>query len=352
MNSQLKYLYLNDRNRQINVLEERAPQSLKPHIKKTFDYIVGKGRKIKRNDDPDDTERRMRDLANEFANSKKDSINFEPPEESYIISRELTKEIIPLIKKLRLELFKTEEPPFPIQKKKNFDRAIEWLKKEEKKQFLQWKNTIEKEFGGAENLKSKRKKLEKEIYNLLSKLRKITPGKISPLKYISILLPCPGEKGWASYIRVIPGSSLEKLENTTKEIAEETNFQQASLVMFMLTGISPLSVSYRMRKKIGKKNIFEIEIYRFLIKKEAEELLNEVKKFFKKGKDFIKKEHEFLYDIVEKQKKKREYQEKTKTEFWEDAMRKFNEKYPGRFNNWNGPRMAYNRIMKRIGNQI
>ncbi|MEA1963709.1 MAG: hypothetical protein U9O41_01070, partial [Candidatus Aerophobetes bacterium] len=312
MRNELEYLHLSDRNRQIEVLEERAPHALRQHIKKTFDYIVGEGKKIERNDDPNDVERRMKNLANEFASSKPESINFEPSEESYIISRELIKEIIPRIKKLRLELFKTEVPPFPIQKKENFDRAIEWLRKEEKKQSLQWKNTVEKEFGGAKNLRNEREKIEKEIHNLLSKLRKITPTKIFPPKYISILLPCPGEKGWVSYIRVMPGSSLEKLEKTTKEIAEETNLQQASLVMFTLTGISPLSVSYRMRKKIGKKNIFEIEIYRFLIKKEAEELLNEVKKFFKKGKDFIKKEHEFLYDIVEKQKNKRDYKEKTK----------------------------------------
>ena len=135
MINEYKYLHLNPRDKQIKILEGDF-SSLKPHIKEAFDHIVGMREKLEENDHVDKIVERIISLATEFVRIKKsEDINFEPPEESIINSKELIKKILPLIKELRKELFGKEDPLFPINKlRNNWHKAIEWLKNEENRQ--------------------------------------------------------------------------------------------------------------------------------------------------------------------------------------------------------------------------
>jgi len=352
MSNEYEHLHLSSRDRQIEALE-RDFSSLKPNIRKAFDHILGRGEKLEKNDHADKIVEKIISLATEFVKIKKlEDINFEPLEESIINSKELIKKILPLIKELRRELFGKEDPPFPINKSKsNWDKAIEWLKNEERKEFNQWKNNIEKELGQRRKLKEERKKIEKKIHCLLNKLSKLTPGKISPLKYISIFLHYPGEEGWQSHVRAVPGFRLEKFEKIIREIIKETNFSEESLVMFILTGISPLSLLYKttITDIIGKKRIYKLEIYRSLDREEIDKLYYKIKEAFgKKGKKFIdEKKLLFLYETVESCGG---VPQRDKGKFWDGIMKECNKKYPGWFKALepNSARITFQRLMEKI----
>jgi len=144
----------------------------------------------------------------------------------------------------------------------------------------------------------------------------------------------------SNYIHIWPGTQLAMLEGSTRFLSWKTHFTQQDLIMFVLTDIGPYPITYK--KSFGRT--VKLEIYRNLNYKEFISLFHEINKLLKvKGKQF-NVDHENLLNLIE------EFgpiPEKEKRKFWERIQKKLNERYNKKYNDWNGPRIAYQRILKR-----
>jgi len=340
MSHSFKYLHSNPRDKQIEILKNNASASHKKHIYKAFGFVVGKG-KIENEDDVDRIVERINALANYIAIEGKEEKAPNLPE-CFIISNESLKKIFPLIKKLRKELFTKDDAPFP----NDIDEAIEWIKNEGKKEA----SSIHK------SLLKNKKRIEEKEKDISKELKKITglywSLRTEEPKWLPFPLKIKGKfVGMEDCVAVWPRTPLAKLEEETRRFSEETNFSQLSLVMFVLTGIKPISLRYRFISEIKwtrlgmVKNVI-LNIYRPLNKREIEELYYRIKKEFKrKAKAFLTEKHLFLYDLVER---RGGVKRKEKTKFWIEIKTECNKKYPNWFKGPDGPRMSYFRIMKRL----
>lgn len=228
-----------------------------------------------------------------------------------IDAAETIKDIAPQVKKIRKRLFEKEDPPFD-----SFEKALDWLKQKEKEGQAQWQKFSENQ------------RVEKKIY----------------------FLPGPGDKGWKTRIPVFSGSPLEKLETEIRELTERTNFEGFSLIMHMLMGIKPLSISYTATESVGKKPIFEIEIFRELSRKEFLKLFVDMRSFFKAGKKELTEKNLRVYDFVEAEGGKP--RPPGVRESWRILKNKWNKNYPKeKYRTPEGLRMAYERILKNRSSQ-
>lgn len=337
-----EYEYLHHsptRQEQIKRLEDNASPVQRPHIKKAFDYVVKN--KVTKEDDANEVIGKIFSLAEEFA--KSESTDIIPGFfEGYIISNETIKEILPSIKKLRQEVFSKEIPPFP----NNPQKAFAWLKEEEEKEARPFCQKNEK------NIK-KIDELCNEILNKIGEYNKLTNIRCE-FSQKKRVLSYPREDGWKKIIQVWEGTPLARLEEKTRKLSEKVGFTQESLILFVLTGIKPISSLYSISEAyrvingeyVGKK--VTLHINRPLTKKIIEKIYCRVKEIFgKERKSFLKKKHSDLYDLVEKHGRP---PKRNKGDFWQKIKKEINEKYPNWFNDpkANGPRITYNRIKKRV----
>lgn len=334
-------LYLNPRKKQIEIIKNNVKKFLRPQIQEAYNYIVGKESSIKEN--VESIVERIKELANHLAINQKsiDTISNFP--ETFITSNESIKKIFPIIKELRKEIFSKEEPLFPDDPLK----AIEWLKNKAKEEALPFNQNI------VRNQK-KIDEIEKLLEDKLQELFKLTKRHCSLKKEENRILPIPltlkGKyKGTLDYLIIWPRTPLARLEIKTKLLFEETNFSQVSLIMFVLTGIRPISLKYNFISEIkfgeiGIKKRVSLIINRPLNKGELEKIFHKIKKAFgRKGKQFLGNKHRYLYELVDKNGG---VPRKNKGEFWEKIRKEFNKKYKERFNNPNSPRIAYQRVEK------
>jgi hypothetical protein len=145
-----------------------------------------------------------------------------------------------------------------------------------------------------------------------------------------------------------------RLEKETKKLSKKTSFTQMSLILFVLTGIKPVSSPYTFSKSfftidekhMGKKIV--LHIYKLLTKKMVDNIYWKIKEFFgKKEKSFLDEKHLDLDTLVDKYGG---VPKKGKTDFWINIQKEINKKYPNWFNDpkANGPRITYNRIKRRL----
>ena len=332
--------YIPTRQKQIKRLENNASPAQRPHIKKAFDYVVIKN-KITKKDDADEVIGKIFSLAEEFARSGSTDI-IRDFFESYIISNETIKEILPSIKKLRQEFFSKEIPPFP----NNPQKAFAWLKEEEEKEAHPFRQNIEKN-------RKKIDELRNEILNKIGEYKNLTNIRCE-FSRKSRVLSYPGEGGSKKIIQVWEGTLLARLEEKTRKLSEKAGFTQESMILFVLTGIKPVSLHYSIsvasrfidgefvRKKVT------LHINRPLTKKTSEKIRSRIKQIFgMERKSFLKEKHSDLCDLVEKHGGS---PKQNKGDFWQKIKKEINEKYPNWFNDLkaNGPRITYNRIKKHI----
>jgi len=330
---------------QIKALERNASPAQKPFIKKAFEYVSKNKIEEQKVDKKNDIINRIFSLADYLSKvGSKDSISEYAISDFFdnaIVSSESVKKFFPYIKKMRLELFSKEEPLFPNNPKK----AIEWLKKEGEREALPFRQNYKK---NHEQIK----KLEDEILIRIEECNKLTNHEYRLSSKEKRFLPYPGKKDWRGIIPVWEGTPLAKLEAETKKLFERTSFTQITLIIFVLTGIKPVSSPYKISKDyhvhkgecIGRE--VTLHIYRPLTKEIFNNIQCKIKEFFgKKGRSFSEEKHYDLYDLVDKLGGS---PKKNKGVFWKNIQKEINKKHPEWFNDpkANGPRITYNRIIK------
>lgn len=234
-------------------------------------------------------------------------LNFYPG--MFIAAEKRIKYILPEVKKIREELFRTQEAPF------NYDKAIEWLRKEAKKE--------------RDDFYKKNQEAQKDI-----------------LKYDRIPIKADPLGPDVDEIITFPGTKLRKLFNVINWYSQDTYFSQFSLLMFILTGIKPILPSYSIKKEItsvGRR--VELKLFRPFNQKEFIKLFKPIEEFMSrkkklKGKGI--KVYEFIEEIGF-------VPSKNKMRFWEEALSQWNKKYPKeKYANESSLRMAYTRTKKRV----
>ena len=352
MNNLYESLHRNSREIQIEILENNFNNSLKPYVKEAYNLIVGKESSIEEKDDVVSIIERIKELANHLTLNPESKDIISNLSESLITSNESIKKIFPIIKKLRKEIFSKEEPLFPGDPFK----AIDWLKNKAKEEALPFNQNI------VRNQK-KIYEIEKFIEDKLQELFKLTKRHCSLKKEENRILPIPltlkGKyKGTLDYLFIWPRTPLARLEIETKLLSEETNFNQVSLIMFVLSGNRPIPLKYNFASEIkfgrlGVKKGVNIRIHRPLNKGELKEIYYKIKKAFgRKGKQFINDKHVQLYNLVEKHGG---IPETKKTEFWKKILKEWNRTHSElneKYKDPNCPRIAYLRAKRYIQEQI
>jgi len=251
---------------------------------------------------------------------------------SFFVAEKRIKYILPEIIKIRKELFAQEEPPF------DYDSAINWIKKESRKEAI--------EFYKRERLPQEDvQKLKDKIRELIDDLNKSQNWSFTMGSKL-ITIPIVFKNGLYDEIITFPGTKLRRLALAISFHSENTNFSQFSLLMFILTGIKPIPPSYSITQEFssyGGKTI-EIKIFRPLKLIKLMPLFKIVGGFMPREKK-IKDKNIIIYNFIEK---RGPIPLTGKMEFWAKAWQEWNKIYPKeKYASSGGLRMAYLRNKKK-----
>lgn len=320
----MPYLYARSSTKQgqIEVIEGEASLDLRPYIKTAFE-VVRRNKPLTSKEDNNEwielIYRIAKLLSERGSFEQKDHFNEIPPDffEGCILSNHILKLISLEIKKLRNELFSTEDPPFSNSPKK----ALDWIKREVKRDMQKVRSLTEDE-------RKKRLLRNRFIYY-------------------------PDKDGLKEYNQLLENTRLAKLEEETRRILDRTYFNQWSLIGYVLTGIRPNYPLYRFLthssvfkgEPSGKK--ITIELYRPISKEFFLKLHTKVREAFGvKEKSFLKEKHNRIYEFINKyggppkEKKK---------DFWFKVWKEWNKKYPNdKYSDSDNLRKVYQRIEKRF----
>lgn len=320
----MPYLYLraNTKMEQIEVIKRETSLDLRPYIKTAFEAVRGNKTFTSKEDNNEGIEiiyRIAKLLSERGSFEQKDHFNKIPPDffEGSILSNRILKLISPEIKKLRNELFSTEDPPFSNSPKK----ALDWIKREAKRDIQKVRSLTEDE-------RKKRLLRNRFIYY-------------------------PGKDGWKEYIQLWENTLLAKLEEETRRILDRTYFNQWSLIGYVLAGIRPNYPLYRFSthssvfkgEPSGKK--ITIELYRPISKEFFLKLHTKVREAFGiKEKSILNEKHNRIHEFIERHGGPPEGKKK---EFWFKVCKEWNKKYPDdKYSDSDNLRKAYQRIEKRF----
>ncbi len=239
---------------------------------------------------------------------------------TFISAHELVKENLLYVRSLRKALFGTETPPFPFSfdTPDNWEKAIDWLKEEEKKESSPIRKEIKKK-------EEERLKVKSELLVVLKKYSELTHCKWE-IKSKKNNIHYPGRNGYIEKKPVWDDTKLGDLEKGVKIIFKETNFPKASILMFILTGIEPLVPSFSLSEEIstGKKSI-SIDIYKNLHSNESLSLNRYIKKMTKVRIKELSKNQQEIYDMIEEEGG---VPPEGKMKFYGKILKKWNELHP------------------------
>lgn len=262
--------------------------------------------------------------------------------DNIIKTSELIKKITPHIKEIRKGLYGNEDPLFL----NNIDKITDWIKEEAKKQALPLEQDVEKNKEKIINLENEVKFKIKELMKLSHREKRLFT-KENPT--IPVPLKIKGKiTGYQDEVWIWPGTKIARFEEETRHLSKQTNFAQLALIIYVFTGIKPLSFGYKVSKEfmIGLWSSIGIKIYKDMNYKEFIRLFHEVKKFFKRPGKQLTEKHERIYNLVDKLDG---IPLTGKMEFWEKFRQKWNELYPDeKYGSSRGPRKAHVTILKRL----
>lgn len=243
------------------------------------------------------------------------------------------------VKAIRRGIFKSIDAPF-----KTIEEATNWIEQE------------------GQNKPSN----FEEANKLVNKLQEMTHWTVS-----CKVLPYIGGDGWQRIIVVWAGTLSERLADETKELAEATGFNQASLVMHILTGIKPLLPLAQIVTHISNFNAPSGETFlshRVELKITARDLsTSQLSQIYKemRGKLGVEsdrhiKEDDFkLYETVRilgyppEQNKTSRSRKRAKgtVDFWKTVQKEFEKgEKQGKRKTWNAYRVAYHRLLRKLEN--
>jgi len=322
-------------------------KSLEPYISDAVDFIhTARGEKwytgISRADQNDLVIQIASALKFKYPKAKENDLLDAIKPDNIIKTSELIKKITPSIKEIRKGLYGNEDPLFP----NNIDKITDWIKEEAKKQALPLEQDIERNKEKIINLENEVKFKIKELSRLSHRENRLfTEGNPT----IPVPLRIKGKFiGYQDDVWIWPGTKIARFEEETRRLSEQTNYSQLALIIYVLTGIKPLSFGYKISKEfmIGLWSSIGIEIYRDMNYKEFIRLFHEVKKFFKSPGKQLTEKHERIYNLVNKLGG---IPLTGKMKFWEEFRGEWNRLFPDeKYNSSRGPRKAYLTINKRL----
>jgi hypothetical protein len=262
------------------------------------------------------------------------SIAFSPA--NFIDSEDRVKTISSDVKKLRLDLFKKEGPPF--FGKSAYSRAVRWLiktGKDEALQFSKEKGKSQKEFPG----------LQKKLDVIVDRMNALSPRRYScnwELPAIPIYKRAKGKKyALQDAIVTFPGMALRALLNAAREFSWRTGFSEHSMISYILIGIEPILPLYSI--KAGNKVV--LELHRRLNYRDFSSIYGNIMKHFKRQKKETEKNLD-IYRFIEERGGQPDH---GKMKFWDNAFRAWKRKRPDdKINTSDGLRKAYLRIKRRL----
>ncbi len=324
-----------NKKEQINKVIEKASEEIKPLIPEAYELVIEvQGYEFSNNAIPI-----IIQTAGWLSNKKRvpadTTIVSHSSPEQYIRTEKLIETIEPEISEIRIELYGKTEPLFP----QDIDKALEWLKKRAKEEADFMRKKVNK-------FANEKFTLEREIKTKLKKFSDLTLRECSMSIEGNPSLPIPYRVGkryrGTDYIFLWPGTSLALLEGRTGFISQRKNFEHRALIIYVLTGIKPLSVAYKIKRSIS----YGFEFFIPPRKGEFDNLYRKMlREHFTSPGYRLTEFHKELYRIV---KEKGGVPEIGIVKYWKDIMRIVNEKYPGRYKNWRAPRNVYQTIMKRL----
>lgn len=271
------------------------------------------------------------------------------PQDS-ITSDFLVDKIDPWVKQIRKDLFGSSKQPF------DWDQAIKWIENQEKRS-----RGPKKDPEIISNLirQAKSEKKKKRLYKpkALEELRKKLDRPLS----LSLSRPSlPYIKKNKDPLHWIPadGSKLTALAYETEKIERATGFNQASLVMYVLSGIKPLLPRYRISIKThaytmpNKEQLTsrEVELVfrcRDLKFGDLLRIHKEIKKSLSLKREIpLKEKSERVYKLIkELGPPPHGIRGKRNKQYWEKAKGSWNNRYPDeQYKDWRAVVQQYDRI--------
>lgn len=316
-------------------LKKHTPPHLKGEPFSQYSKIIEKqGRETFYNNDFHEAIKLMESIKISFSQKgKSDSSELTP--QDIITSDFLLDKIDPWVEQVRKNLFGSSELPF------DWDGAINWIEKEVKKP-IKNKDDIK-----TDKVKELREQLRKELakrYIYLSERRYLLP-------YIK------KDSEWVQNVAAI-GPRLFLLEYETRKMEEATGFNQASLVMYVLSGITPLLSRYRISTSfhahtiLNKEQILwkEVELKFRSRDLKFEELLgiyNQIKKSLTIKREISLKEKSVRINKLVKELglPPRGIRGERNKKYWEKTKDLWNDRYPNeQYNDWRAIAQQYDRI--------
>jgi hypothetical protein len=268
----------------------------------------------------------------------RERVSFPVTSQDVLTSDFLANKITPWVEMVRERLFGSPQAPF-----QSIKEAIEWIEHEGQR-------------GLDEETKKKAKKL-------MATLIGITHWSIA-----AKTLQYPGEDGQLKVVMVWAGSALELLADQTLEMMRATGFEQASLVMYILTVYKPLLRRVKLTKHTAnyllptggalrpvsltldiKARDLDFEDLRRIYGSIREQLQ------VKKGKPLNERHHK-LVQIVQEKGGAPKPNEKGTVAFWTSVMDEVNKWYRNtllegkdrHYKNWRAAKKAYNDLNEKL----
>lgn len=253
-----------------------------------------------------------------------------------LTSEFLLNKITPHVEEVRKKIFGSPKAPF------DWNGAVEWIENEAKKP---GKNKV-----NIKELKNKLKKLSKELsenYKFLTLSARSLPYQKK-------------NDEWLHRVNV-NGPKLFHLENETRSMAKAAGFSQPALVIHVLTGIKPLvprvdiNTSLLLHKLSEQETLSRREINLKIRAKdftfrELQRIYRMIRKeiTLEKGKT-LKQKHLRIYNFIRELGKPPSRGELGYWKFWNNAQKKWNEKYPDdEYKSWQGIRKTYESTMTEL----
>lgn len=323
----------------INIYKIKMPDHLKPYTGQALKFFYISNPEIEL-DNFKENIHSIQQIALSLHDWKKEKttaaleLNFYPG--MFIAAEKRIKYILPEVKKIREELFRTQEAPF------SYDKAIEWLRKEAKRERDDF---YKKHQETQEDIQ----KLKDRVHDLIDKLNEIQPWDHGiGFKFITIPIKTNPLGPDTNEFITFPGTKLRKLANTIDRLSKNTRFIKFSLLIFILTGIKPMLPSCSIVKEasygVGGKKV-ELKLFRPFNQREFIKLFKPIEEFmFRKKK--LKGKGIKVCKFIEKIGP---IPSKNKMGFWKEALKQWNKTYPKeKYAGESSLRMAYSRVKKRI----
>jgi hypothetical protein len=260
-------------------------------------------------------------------------LKFNP--ETAIMSDMLLSDIHPIVEEIRLRLFGKKSPPFP----NNIENSVTWIINESK-------NVPESVVKRPKLSLPEFIKLMKEtIPSYTKRKEKFLPGHMISFRIEKLTIPYRDLNGNRKRMPILKGTKLFHLAINSKQIAQNTDFPQDSLITFILTGIRPYLPSFRIKTGIRKFGYVQIDFHRGMDYEEFLYLHRKLKSFFKR-KNTLNEKHFEVYRLVSK---KGGIPQKNKSDFWAEVLEEWNNSHPDdKYGSANNLRITYNRIIKSV----